>query len=94
MDFIREGLGRKLGSGVQRGFAIMGYVLALIYVGILSWSSIDMLIYGFKWNKLTRGIIQIPIVWLYLAMLIGSVAMLINIGCIILDLMDGNKDYY
>ncbi len=94
VDFIREGMGRRLGHGVQRGFAIMGYLLTMIYVGILSWSSLDMLIYGFKWNQLTRGIIQIPVVWLYLAMLIGSVAMLITIGGIILDLIGGNKNYY
>lgn len=93
VEFIREGVGRAAGPGMQRGLSILGYFFSILYVAVLTWSSIDMLQYGMKWNKLTRGTVQIPIVWLYAAILIGSLIMLITLLFIIISLLKGNEDY-
>lgn len=93
VDFIREGVGRKLGSALQRFFAVVGYVFALIYVCVLAWSCIDMTVYAVQVEKLTRGTIQIHIAWLYLAMLIGCVGMVTTLCFILLDLISGSDKY-
>lgn len=93
VDFIREGLGQKIGSSYQRFFASVGYWFALLYVIVLTYSSVDMMIYAVQMDKLTRGTMQIPIVWLYLAMGIGSVGMVITLCFILLDLKSGSDEY-
>lgn len=93
VDFIREGVGNRWGRGAQRILSLCGYTLALVYVAIIAWNSIDMLEFAIKYDKLTLGIVQIPIVWLYLAMLIGSLTMIVTIFFIILDLIGKSETY-
>ena len=93
VDFIREGVGNRWGRGAQRILSLCGYTLAFVYVAIIAWNSIDMLEFAIKYDKLTLGIVQIPIVWLYLAMLIGSLTMIVTIFFIILDLIGKRETY-
>lgn len=93
VDFIREGIGNQWGRGIQRILSLSGYTFALVYVAILAWNSIDMLELAIKYDKLTLGIVQISIIWLYLAMLIGSVTMIVTILFIILDLIGKRETY-
>ena len=93
VDFIREGVGNRWGRGVQRILSLCGYTLALVYVAIIAWNSIDMLEFAIKYDKLTLGIVQIPIVWLYLAMLIGSLSMIVTMFFIIVDLIGKSETY-
>jgi len=93
VDFIREKIGMKFGMNMQKKISITGYLFTIIFVLVLAWNSIDMLAYGIKWGKLTRGTIQIPISWLYSAILIGSIVMTITLFFIILSLISGKKEY-
>lgn len=93
VDFIREGMGRRFGGPVRRGMTLLGYLFALVYTVILAWNSIDMLAFGLRLGKLTRGTVQIPIVWLYLAILAGSAFMIVTILFILVSLIRGKKDF-
>jgi TRAP-type C4-dicarboxylate transport system permease small subunit len=93
VDFIREGVGNRWGKGAQRILSLCGYTFAFVYVAIIAWNSIDMLKLAIKYDTLTLGIVQIPIVWLYLAMLIGSLSMIVTLFFIILDLIGKRKTY-
>lgn len=93
VDFMRKGLGRKFGCSCQRCLSSIGYLIALLYVMVLMYSSVDLMVYAFQNDKLTRGTIQIPIVWLYLAMGIGSIGMVITLCFIQLDLKSGSDEY-
>ena len=73
--------------------AAAGYIFSLIYVTVLAWDSVDMFFFGLKWGKLTRGTIQIPIVWLYAAIFLGSVAMAVTIVFILASLAGKETDY-
>lgn len=93
VDFIREGVGNRWGRGAQRMLSLCSYAFAFVYVVIMAWNSIDMLKLAIKYDKLTLGIVQIPIIWLYLAMLIGSLTMIATIFFIILDLIGKRETY-
>lgn len=93
VDFVREAAGRRWGFGIQKILAILSYLIALVFVVVILWNSIELLVDALKLNILTLGTIQIPASYLYMAMLVGSLAMLITIVCIVLDLFSGSKKY-
>lgn len=93
VDFVREGMGRRWGIRVQRSLTIVGYVMALVYVVAFTWSSISILSDAIKFGKLTRAIVQIPVSYLYIGMVIGSVAMMVTLVFIIVSLFSGKNDY-
>jgi len=93
VDFIREEIGKKWGIGIRRVMAICSYIFALVYVLVLAWSSIDLTKDALRLDKLTLGTIQIPSVYLYVAMIIGSIFMMISIAAIISDIVRKNKFY-
>jgi len=93
VDFVREGMGRRWGSGVQRSLAIVSYIMALVYVVAFTWSSLSILYDAVKYGKLTRAIVQIPVSYLYIGMVVGSIAMLVTLVFIIVTLFSGKNDY-
>jgi TRAP-type C4-dicarboxylate transport system permease small subunit len=60
---------------------------------VLAWDSADLIFTAIKLEKLTIGTVQIPIVYLYAAMMAGSVFMLVTVVCIILDVIGGGEKY-
>ena len=93
VDFIRETVGRKWGMGAQRVLAILGYLFTLVYIAVLGWCSQDLFFEALKEGKLTYGTIQIPVAYLYLAMVIGSLLMAATVIPIIAGLVR-KKDQY
>lgn len=93
VDFVRENISEKWGIGIGRILVIFGYALTLVYVSVFAWVSMNSIKVALQLHKLTLGEIQIPIVYFYLAMLIGSVLMFITVLCIIADLMAKGDKY-
>jgi TRAP-type C4-dicarboxylate transport system permease small subunit len=93
VDFIRTALARRAGVIWARGLAILGYCMCLVYIVVLGWKSTVLFLEALKLNKLTLGTIQIPVAYLYPAMMLGSILMGITIICIVLDLIGGGKEY-
>jgi C4-dicarboxylate transporter DctQ subunit len=93
VDFFREGIGKKTIPVLQRVMAILGYIFSLVYILIIVWGGLYMFVHGLKWERLTRGTIQIPIIWVYWAVVIGSVMMAITVIAILINLIRGKNDY-
>ena len=93
VDFVREMVGKRWGTGIQRVLSILGYGFALVYILALVWCSQDLFFEALKEGKLTYGTIQIPVAYLYLAMVVGSVMMVATVVPIIVGLMRKKDDY-
>lgn len=93
VEFIREALGKRWGNRVRKVLSIAGYLLALIYVGVLLFYSIDLLTGAINVGKYTYGALRIPAAYLYSAMVLGSISMVVTLTFIILNILGGGKKY-
>lgn len=93
VDFIREAAGQRFGRGLRRVLCVAGYLMALIYVSVLGWKSVTQAMEAVAGGKLTYGMLMIPSVYLYLAMIVGSVLMFVTLIYIIGDLLKKGDDY-
>jgi C4-dicarboxylate transporter DctQ subunit len=93
VDLVKEWVGKRFGTGALRGMNLIGYLMALIFVIAIGWCSWRFITAAIKYGKLTLGNFQIPIAYLYAAMVAGSVFMLFTVVCIMADLIGGGKEY-
>jgi TRAP-type transport system small permease protein len=93
VDFIRKIVGDKFGKTWSRILAIAGYVFSLVYILVLLGTTVLFFKDALRLDKLTLGIVQIPIVYLYLAMLLGCILMMVVVIFIILDLLRQKDEY-
>ncbi|MCL6449502.1 MAG: TRAP transporter small permease [Armatimonadetes bacterium] len=94
VSFIREAVGKRWGSGLERKLAVLGYILALVYVLVLTWVSFHLLDTALRLHKLTTGCVQIPTAYLYLAMVLGSILMVVTLVFIILEIWKKGTNIY
>lgn len=93
VDMVKEFVGQHWGSQARRVLIIIGYIFALVFILVLGWDSYALIVDALELEILTMGNVQIPIVYLYTAMLVGSVLMIITVICIILDLVSGSDRF-
>jgi TRAP-type C4-dicarboxylate transport system permease small subunit len=93
VDFIRTTFARRFGIIWARLLAVFGYSFCIVYTLVLGWQATGLFIEAVKLNKLTLGTLQIPVAYLYPAMIIGPILITLTLVCIILDLISGNKTY-
>ena len=93
VDFVRDIISKHYGKTAVRAVTVTGYLVCLTVVGIFLYNGIEMCRTAIKLNSLTLANIQIPIVYLYSAIVIGSLCMMITILCIIASLLGGNDQY-
>lgn len=93
VDFIRNMLARLLGIPWARILSIAGYLFSLVYILVLLGGTIYLMIDALHLHKLTLAVIQIPVVYLYLAMLLGCILMTVVVVFIILDLAKKGDQY-
>jgi C4-dicarboxylate transporter DctQ subunit len=93
VDLVKEWVGGRWGDMALRVMNIIGYLMALTFILVIGWCSIKSFSAAVEFGKLTLGNFQIPLAYLYAAMVTGSLLMLITVVCIILDLIGGGKKY-
>jgi C4-dicarboxylate transporter, DctQ subunit len=93
VDFFRDTIARLFGRIWGRILAIAGYLFSLVYILVLLVGTIYLIKDALHLKKLTLAVIQIPVVYLYLAMLLGSVLMIVVVIFIILDLLNKRDQY-
>ena len=93
VDLVKEWVGKRWGEKSLRVMTIIGYLMALTFIVVIGWCSIASFTTAIKYGKLTLGNFQIPLAYLYAAMVTGSVFMLVTVLSIILDLLGGGKKY-
>ncbi|MCR4442843.1 MAG: TRAP transporter small permease subunit [Peptococcaceae bacterium] len=92
VDFIQQIIA-NWNIKVKKVLTVVGYLLACIFIGVIGWRSISMIGAAMRTGKLTMAYIQIPIVYLYLAMLFGSGLMLVTVVFIILSVIGDEEKY-
>jgi TRAP-type C4-dicarboxylate transport system permease small subunit len=93
VDFVRNAIGKKAGKIWVRILAVGGYAFSLVYILVLLGTTSAFMKDAIRLNKMTLAIVQIPIVFLYLAMLIGCILMVVVTISIIIDLLRKNDEY-
>ena len=93
VDFFRDMIAGLLGRLWGRILAVAGYLFSLVYISILFVATIYLIKDALDLQKLTLAVIQIPVVYLYLAMLLGSIMMIVVVIFIILDLLHKRDQY-
>jgi TRAP-type C4-dicarboxylate transport system permease small subunit len=93
VDLMKDYVGQHWGIAARKVLVIIGYVLALTFILVLTWDSVELIRSAIRLEKLTIGTMQIPIVYLYAAMLAGCLFMVATVVCIILDLVGGGKKF-
>ena len=93
MDFIRNIFADHFGKIWGRFLSIIGYLFSLVYIGVLLVGTIYLIADALRVNKLTLAVVQIPVVYLYAAMLVGSILMVVIVVYILLDLIHKNDQY-
>ena len=84
----------KRGRLPRRLMAIVGYLLTLVFLAVILYGSFGMVEKAIKFNIMTTATDPIPIIYLYAALVIGTVLMIVTVIFIVLDLLKkGNNDY-
>jgi TRAP-type C4-dicarboxylate transport system permease small subunit len=93
VDLVKDFVGQRWGVEAQKVMVVVGYGMALVFILVLAYDSVELAVTAIRLNKLTIGTVQVPIIYLYTAMVAGSIFMLVTVVCIILDVIDGGKKY-
>ena len=93
VDFIRVAFARRFGVKYARMVAIPSYCFCLIYIGILFWKTWGFFKHAVELDKLTLGMIQIPVAYLYGGILVGCVLMATTVIFILFDLLSGSNEF-
>jgi len=93
VDFVRNMVVKRFGKTWGRVLAVAGYLFSLVYILVLLVTTIFFIMDALRLDKLTLAVVQIPVVYLYLGMLLGCVLMTVVVIFIIVDLLRKNDDY-
>jgi TRAP-type C4-dicarboxylate transport system permease small subunit len=93
VDLLRDIVQKAGGKLPRLVMAIIGYVLSATTIIVLLYAATRMALRAISVNQLTVALIQIPVIYLDLAMVLGSLHMIITLVFIILDLLSGGEKY-
>jgi TRAP-type C4-dicarboxylate transport system permease small subunit len=93
VDLVKEMVGGRWGEKAVKWMTVAGYMMCLVVIAVLLWGGYDSLAGALKYGKLTVGNLQIPLAYLYSAMVAGSILMAVTVVFIILDLLGNGKKY-
>ena len=93
VDMIRDIVEKRFGKLPRRVMAIVGYAISLAVVIALLRAGLILARTAIDFNQLTLAFVQIPAIYLYAAIVVGSVAMAVTVIFVILDLFS-KGDYY
>ena len=93
VDLVRDIVEKRFGKMPRRAMAIIGYVISLAVVIALLRAGLILAQTAVSLNQLTLAFIQIPAIYLYAAIVIGSIAMVVTVVLVILDLFSKEEKY-
>ena len=93
VDLMRDIIEKRFGKAPRRVMAIIGYVISLVVVIALLRAGLILAKTAIDFKQLTLAFIQIPAIYLYAAIVVGSVAMAVTVVFVILDLF-AKEEYY
>jgi len=77
----------------RRVMSVAGYSISIVFIGVLLYGGISLCKKAVSMHQMTTTSIQIPMVVLTSAMVVGCLLMLLTLVCIVLDLIGKGSDY-
>ena len=93
VEFVRDLFAKYFGKKFVKVSVLSGYLICLIVIGVLLYASLVMSQTALRFNTLTLATLQIPVVYLYAAIVAGSIFMAYTLLRIILDILSGGNNY-
>ena len=96
VDMLRDavdGISKSANRLPRRIMAVAGYLMSVVFIGMLLYGGYNITARAIRFHTQTTTTTPIPIVYLYTAIIAGSVVMLITLAFIILDLIAANDEY-
>jgi len=93
VDFVRSKLYERYGAATGKVLALICYFACLVFVVVIGLDSVILFKDAITLGKMTLGTVQIPIAYLYSAMVLGSIFMAITVIAIMVVIISGHKEY-
>lgn len=93
VDLLRDAVEKRWSKAPRRVMAFIGYAIALVVLIVLMRAGFMLAKTALDTNQLTYANAQIPAFILWLAVVVGSVMMVITVVFIILDLFTTDEKY-
>ena len=93
VDLVRDAVEKRWGKKPRRVISIIGYIITLIVLIMLLYGAILLTKRAIDLKQLTLAFIQIPSVYLWFAVIVGSIITSLTIVCIILNLFSKEEKY-
>jgi C4-dicarboxylate transporter DctQ subunit len=93
VDLLCDAVQKRFGKTPRRVMSILGYIFVLATILAVFYASLTLFLSALSYNKLTTASFQIPIAYLYIAIILGSVMTVVTAVFIILDLLNGDDNY-
>ncbi|MDR1246671.1 MAG: TRAP transporter small permease subunit [Clostridiales Family XIII bacterium] len=93
VDIMKNAFVRLFG---ERGYMIINlfnYIISFVVTVVLIRGVLHVMESAARFGQLTNANIQIPVVFLYVIMLVGSVLMALTVIFIVIDIISGGKKY-
>jgi len=78
---------------VRRILAIIGYLVSFIFIAVLLFGGWRLSVRAFQLNQMAPTTFDLPLIYVYPSIVIGSVLMLLTLIFIILDIFAGGEEF-
>ena len=93
VDLVRDFVEKRWGKNPRRVMAVIGYVITLAVLLALLYGSVILTQRSINLKQLTLAFVQIPSVYLWVAIIVGSIVTVITVVFIILNLFSKEEKY-
>jgi TRAP-type C4-dicarboxylate transport system permease small subunit len=93
VDFLRDIVEKRGGKAPRKAMAYIGYGMALVVVFLLLKAGYSLFMTAITRDQLTANVLQVPIAFLYFAIVLGSAVMVLTIVAIVIEISKGSDEY-
>ena len=94
VDMVRDFIDRHFHTKIPRRIlAVIGYVISIVFLGVLLKGSIDACRKDILYDMATSTTRPFPMIYLHLAMVVGLAMMIVTLIFMILDCCSSSEDY-
>lgn len=94
VDLFKDLIDKKFPNRIPRRVcAIISYLVCIVFVSSLLYAGWRLVVKAVTYGTLTTTTMPIPLAYLQVAIVVGSILMLVTLIFIIIDLLSGGTDY-
>ncbi len=93
VELFKDMLEKRFGVKPRRAMAVGGYLASMVVIIATMYAVYKLLLPAMEVNQVTFANLTIPISFLYIVMIIGSVIMIVTVFFILAELLRGDNEY-